>query len=118
MSANKTIRPELDLPGGINAPYKVDTEVAANATANLFRVLPVSTTGAARTITPPTPGKAGDWFAVVDSRANANTNNITVDFSLSIKFQGGTSDYVISSAGGAAIFVYSGAPAVGYFRLA
>ena len=118
MSANKTIRAAVNLPGGIYTPYNVASVVAGNATAELFYILPVSTTAAARTITPPTPSKAGDWFAVVDATNSANTNNITIDFSASIKYGGGTADVVLSTAGAAAIFVYSGVAGTGYIRLA
>jgi hypothetical protein len=118
MSANKTIRAAVNLPGGIYTPYNVAAAVTGNATAELFYILPVSTTGAARTITPPTPSKAGDWFAVVDATNNANTNNITVDFSANIKYGGGTADVVLAADGAAAIFVYSGVAATGYIRIA
>jgi len=116
--SNKTHRARASFIEGFEAPKLVDTEVATNVTANLYRILPVNCTAAIRTVTPPVPTKTGDWFTVVDSRANANNNNITIDFSSAYKFQGSSADLNLATAGAYATFVWSGSTAVGWLRIA
>lgn len=84
------------------------TEVNANANASTFTILPVDCSGGAITVTPPAgPHTAGDWFAVSDSRAQADTNNITVGFNNAGENLHGTSqDYILNSKAAFARFTY------------
>lgn len=59
----------------------VQTEQASDTVqAVYYNYVPVDVSSTATIFTPPASPQAGDWFAVVDSRGNAGTNNITVDF--------------------------------------
>lgn len=86
---------------------QVMTEITTADTAEVYNILPVNTTSGAVTVTPPATPSAGDWFAVSDSRGNAGTNNITVDFTTAaVNFHGGSADHVISANKGFARFTY------------
>lgn len=118
MSNTKVYRAKAYFPEGVDAPFTVATEVAAAATAKVYEILPVNCTASSRVVTPPTTLETGAWFRVVDSRAQAGgANSITIDFSTSNKFQGGTADLVFSTNGESAAFAWSGAPAVGWVRI-
>lgn len=86
------------MSAGSNADL-VTVEQTENITAIKFQIMPVNTTSAAVTITPPTSPIAGDWFAVSDSRGQASTNNITIDTSTD-KLHGAANDHVISTTNG------------------
>lgn len=116
--SDKTILSRPFFADGANVPYSVADEVSAAATASEYEVLPVNTSAAARTITPPTATKKGSWFTVVDSRANAGSNNLTIDFSASNRFQGAATDLVLNTDGAFATFVWSGVSAIGWIRVA
>lgn len=86
---------------------QVMTEITTSDTAEFYNILPVNTTSGAVTVTPPATPSAGDWFAVSDSRGNAGTNNITVDFTTAaVNFHGGSADHVINANKGFARFTY------------
>jgi hypothetical protein len=72
------------------------TEVATDASAKKGAWLLVNSSAAVRAITPPSNPRPGDWFGVIDSRASATTNNITIDTSTD-KLNSAASDYVMSA---------------------
>lgn len=85
----------------------VQSEVTSKVTATLYSILPVNTTSGAVGVTVPSSPVAGDWFAVSDSRGNAGTNNITVEFTTAaVNFHGGSADHVINTNKGFARFTY------------
>lgn len=85
----------------------VAVEVDTLATATMFNILPVNTTSAAVTINPPASPSIGEWFAVSDSRGNATTFNITVDFTGATQnFHGSSQDFVLDADFEFARFTY------------
>lgn len=75
------------------------------STAAKFAIHLVNSTGGAKVVTPPASPVAGDWFAVSDSRATANTNNITIDTSTD-KLHGAANDYIMNAVGDFVRFTY------------
>lgn len=59
---------------------EIAAEVDTSGTAVFFKILPVDVTNVAADIAPPASASAGKWFAISDSRGNAATNNISIDF--------------------------------------
>jgi hypothetical protein len=95
----------LQLSGGVID--NVETEVSSTTTATLYSTLPVDVSGSAVSITVPSSPMAGQWFAVVDSRGNAGTNNITVNFTgATVNFHGSSQDYTLSTNNEYARFTY------------
>jgi len=83
------------------------SEVSSTTTATLYKTLPVNTTGGGFDIDVPTAPVAGDWFAVVDSRGQAGSNNITVNFTgATVNFHGASNDYVLVATNEYARFTY------------
>ena len=69
----------------------------------------VDCSGGAISVTPPASPVIKDRFAVVDSKASAATNNITVDFSgVSQKLNGSIQDFIMNCDGCYIEFVYMG----------
>lgn len=79
-------------------------EVSAAQTLIVFENLPIDVTSGALTFPQPVTPAPGDVFGVFDSRGNAATNNITIDFT--DPFQGTVEDYVIRVDRGSAVFEY------------
>lgn len=76
---------------------QVMTEITAADTAEFYNILPVNTTSGAVTVTPPATPSAGDWFSVSDSRGNAGTHSITIDFTTAgDNLFGSTSNYIMN----------------------
>lgn len=75
----------------------VALEVDTVTTATIFNILPVDVSAGAVTINPPAAPGIGQWFAVSDSRENATTFNITIDFTTAAqKLHGSVQDYVMT----------------------
>ncbi len=77
----RLLRHGLEVQRAVQAREPLADEVAADATVEGNAIVPVYVSSQAVTITPPVGPYRGTWFAVVDSRANAGTNAISVDFS-------------------------------------
>lgn len=76
---------------------KLQTEVTSADTAVLYNILPVNSTGGAITVTPPATPASGQWFAVSDSRGQAGTNNITIDFTTAgDNLHGSSANYIMN----------------------
>jgi hypothetical protein len=80
------------------------TERTTAFTATVGSLHAVNTTTAAVTVTPPT-ATAGQMFAIVDSRANSETNAITVA-TTTPKLLGASDDFIINNSGASATFMY------------
>ena len=89
----------------------VSAEGTGSVTAILNRLTPINTTSASSTVTPPTPLGLNSRFEVVDSRGNANTNNILINFSgAGQRLYGSTTEnYTMNSDGAFTRFRYLGA---------
>lgn len=75
----------------------VEAEVTSKVAATLYSILPCNTTGGAFDITPPSTPSAGDWFAISDSRGNAGTANITIEFTaVGANLHGSSADYIMN----------------------
>jgi hypothetical protein len=86
---------------------KLSMEITAADTAVVYEILLVNVTSTAVIVTPPVSPSVGDWFSVSDSRGNAGTNNITIDFDgVGVNLHGGSADHVISANKGFARFTY------------
>jgi len=97
------------MPLGVVPPAS-DVSNTTTFTATAGEINLVDVTSGTVSVTPPAGPAAGDRFAVVDSRNNAGTNNITVNFSGSTqKLWGTVQNYVLSTNGEYAEFVYMGA---------
>lgn len=82
-------------------------EVAATSTAQIGKISLVNTTAAARTVNPPANPVAGSTFAVIDSRSNAGTNNITVDFTTASQpFYAAAANDTLSTNGASVTYLY------------
>lgn len=82
---------------GVGKADNVETEVTSKVTATLYSILPCNTSGGAFAVDVPAAPTAGDWFAISDSRGNANTFNITIDFTTAaVNFHGSSADYIMS----------------------
>ncbi|WP_417456174.1 hypothetical protein [Kordiimonas sp.] len=92
----------LDSKAGFNRVI-----VSAAHTAVAEQVVAVDTTGAAITITAPASPSANDYFYVADVGANAETNNITVDFGAE-NFNGSAQDFLMDVNEFGAGFIYTG----------
>ena len=79
--------------------------LAANGAAVVSGLTPVDTSTLAITVNAPAAPGAGDCFAVTDATANAETNNITVDFG-ALNFNGSTGAFTVNCDGGGAEFCY------------
>lgn len=96
---------------GMQAEAAADTVLAV-----YFNYIPVDVTGQASIVTPPASPQAGDWFAVADSRGNAASNNITVDFTgVTQRYYGQQTDDVLSTNGATVKYIYVDAN-VGWIR--
>ncbi len=83
-------------------------EQATNFTATPNVLNLVDTTAGPVTVTPPSSPAPGDRFGVSDSRANAATNNITVDFvTAGDNFHAASVNYNLSADREAVEFVYA-----------
>ena len=93
--------------------FGVAGEGSGAINAFFFVVTPVNTTAVPATVTPQAFPSSGSWFLVSDSRGNAATNNITVDFT-GTALNGVPNDmYVINTDRGCAQFIYINAT-IGY----
>jgi len=86
---------------------EIADEVSGTITVSVGDLVPVNVTSSAVTINPPASPSQGDTFAIVDSRGNAATNLITVDFVNASQLLFGTSEnYELNADGGFARFRY------------
>jgi hypothetical protein len=113
---NRSYYHGFEVRGYIRGQEPLADEVDANATAPGNSILPVDVSSAAVTITPPIGPDLGTWFAVVDSRGNAGTNSISVDFSGG-NYHGSAGGTVSVSANRASgVFVFAGS-AIGWMKV-
>lgn len=90
------------IEGWLDYPYRaineeILTEVTTTGTGVIGALLPVNVSGGIATVTPPSDARASNKFGVVDSRGNAATNNITVDFvGAGYNFYGASANDVIN----------------------
>lgn len=89
----------------------VAVESTGTFTAALNYLTPVNVSGAAATVSPPTPIGVNSRFELVDSRGRSATNNITVNFSgAGQRLYGSTTEnYTMNGSGAFAGFRYLGA---------
>lgn len=71
----------LSAPGQLGGMLLVAPETSGNAVAGVNLLTPVNVSEDPATITPPTGVVVNSVFEVTDSRANAGTNNIVINFS-------------------------------------
>ena len=91
---------------GVSSILPVATETSGTFAAATSYLTPINTTNAIATVTPPS-GTVNDRFALVDSRANSATYNITVDFSgAGDLLYGSLQNYVMDQDGAYATFRY------------
>lgn len=91
---------------GTSSILPVATETSGTFSAAISYLTPVNTSSGVATVTPPA-GSVNARFALVDSRANSATYNITVGFSgAGDKIYGSLQDYVIDQDGASATFRY------------
>lgn len=108
---------DTDFYGRVEVQEVFLEEVATDTTAKKGAWLPVNSTSAVRTITPPSNPRKNDWFGIIDSRGTSASNNITVDFSAaSQNFSGGAVDDVIATNKYSYLYIYSGDATVGWLR--
>ena len=86
----------------------IGTETSGNFTATINQLTPVNVSGGTSLVLPPVAPQAGDRFAISDSRENAATNNITIDFGTGgVNFHAnGVATHVISTNRGYADFLF------------
>ena len=85
----------------------ISTEQIANFTATKNALTPVDVTTIPITVTPPSSPVTGDTFAIVDSRFNAFTNNIIIDFTtVTQNLYGSLNNWIINEDGGYVQFIY------------
>ena len=58
----------------------IDDEESTAFTAMVGKIHPVDVSSGTVTVTPPSTPLSGDNFTILDSRSNAASNNITIDF--------------------------------------
>jgi len=83
---------------GLDTGLPVLPEDDKTSTASKFFILPVDCRSGPVTIDPPTSPLPGDWFAVIDSRAFAHINNITINTSSDLLY-GLSEDFVMNGVG-------------------
>ena len=98
-----------------NLAAEVDSTENDTLQAVVYQIVLVDTDSGSVVVLPPAAPVAGDWFAVDDSRSNANTNPIKVEFG-SAKYHGTTTDLTINGAKASGTLVYVNA-AVGWIKL-
>lgn len=90
-----------------NGELGLSAEQTATFTATANRINLVNVSGGVVTVEPPASPVAGDRFAVVDSRGNAATNNITVDFiAVTQPLHGSADNWIMNTDRDYAEFVY------------
>ena len=81
---------------GFNQYPVVQAETSGTINASENQLIPVNTQTVTSTVNPPVSPTDGETvFGVIDSRANASTNNITIDFVTSGQNYYGTSQNLI-----------------------
>ncbi len=91
---------------GVSSILPLVSETSGTFSASLSYLTPVNVTTGISTVTPPA-GSVNARFALIDSRANSATYNITVSFSgTGDKLYGSLQDYVMDQDGASATFRY------------
>lgn len=91
---------------GVSSILPLAAETSGTASVTSDYLTPINTAGSVATITPPA-GTVNARFALVDSRANSATNNITINFSgTGDKLYGSLQNYVMDQDGAYATFRY------------
>ena len=115
----KTYRHTIKTPYSIefrhNLAAEIDSTENDTIQAVAYQIVLVDTDSGSVVVLPPASPIAGDWFAVADSRSNANTNPIKVEFG-SAKYHGTSTDLTINGAKASGTLVYVNA-AVGWIKL-
>lgn len=89
----------------------VAVETSGTVSAQLNYLTPINTTSVSSTITPPSAITVNSRFEIIDSRGNAGSNNILVNFSGAGQtlYGSSTENYTINVNGAFARFRYLGA---------
>lgn len=89
----------------------IATEASGTVSASLNYLTPINTTSVTSTVSPPSGISLNSRFEIVDSRGNAGTNNILINFSGAGQKLYGSSveNYTINGNGAFARFRYLGA---------
>jgi hypothetical protein len=91
-------------------PPAVENIENSTFTALMWLINEVDCSAGAITVDPPAAPAIKDRFAIVDSKANAATNNITIDFTTATqKLNGSVQDFIMNCDGCYIEFVYMGA---------
>lgn len=99
----------VPIKSGISKVGTILAEISTSAAiSQLNGLLPVNcTSGAIEVDLPAGTPSPGDFFIVTDSRANANTFNITIDFiSAGDNLHGSSQNYIINTDGATVEFTY------------
>jgi hypothetical protein len=116
-----TIHTKLNLEAEGNLQFRHDLATEIDSTENdtlqavVYKIVLVDTDSGSVVVLPPASPVAGDWFGVVDSRSNANTHPIKVEFG-GAKYHGTSTDLTINGAKASGTLVYVNA-AVGWIKL-
>lgn len=115
----KTYRHTIKTPYSIEFRHSLAAEIDSTENDTIqavtYQIVLVDTDSGSVVVLPPASPTAGDWFAVADSRSNANTNPIKVEFG-SAKYHGTSTDLTINGAKASGTLVYVNA-AVGWIKL-
>jgi len=96
---------------------QVTAELIGSPTALDTYLIPINTTGVSSSVTVPASPNFNTYFGVVDSRANASTNNITINFiGAGDNYYGVSQNYVLNTDGEFAAFRYINAT-VGWVKV-
>lgn len=91
----------------IPAPWLIGAEQTGTFSAVNHTISPVDVSAGVSTVNPFAIPAAGDKFMISDSRGNANTFNITIDFVTATQnFHGASANYTIAVNGETATFRY------------
>ena len=98
-----------------NLAVEIDSTENDTIQAVMYQVVLVDTDSGSVVVLPPASPQAGEWFAVADSRSNANNKTIKIEFG-SAKYHGTSTDLTINGAKASGTLVYVNA-AVGWIKL-
>lgn len=99
----------MSAPGHLAIMLPVATEASGTLTAGVNRLTPVNVSEATATVNPPAGPSTNDVFEISDSRANASTFNILIDFSgAGQTFHGAVQNFTMNSDAAFSRFRYLG----------
>lgn len=101
----------MSAPNHMGGMLPVNAETSGVVTVQVNHLTPINVSVSGATVTPPTGVSTSEVFEITDSRANASTNNILIDFSgAGETFHGALQNFTINSDAGFARFRFLGSP--------